>query len=243
MTLFRSLTLADIRNVNRDSLLRLILVCPWIMALLLRWVLPFMAEGFVERFDFRVYYGLLTSFFSIMLMPQLFGYIAGFMLLDERDDGTLQALRVTPLSMERYLVYKMAVPVLMGVVAVYIFVPVVGLITVPYAPLLPIALVAALTGPIFALLLASLAANKVQGLAVMKGLSLVLIAPMVAYFVPTPWQWLFALAPTFWPLKAFWQLLADEPWWPTVLWGLVVNGTILLLLLRHFMRNLGRQSW
>ncbi len=240
MSLFRSLTLADIRNVNRDSLLRLILIFPWIIAVLLRWVLPFMAEGFADRFDFRIYYGLLTSFFSIMLMPQLFGYVIGFMLLDERDDGTLQALRVTPLSLNRYLVYKLTVPVLMSVVAVYIFVPVVGLVTLPYAPLLPIALVAALEGPIFALLLSSLATNKVQGLAVMKGLSLVLVAPMVAYFVPEPWQWFFSLAPTFWPLKAFWQLLAGEPWWPTVILGLVINGTILLLLLRHFKHVLAR---
>jgi fluoroquinolone transport system permease protein len=240
MSLFRSLTLADIRNVNRDSLLRLILIYPWIMAVLLRWVLPFMAGGFADRFDFQIYYGLLTSFFSVMLMPQLFGYVIGFMLLDERDDRTLHALRVTPLSLNRYLVYKLTVPVLMSIAAVYIFVPVVGLVTLPYAPLLPIAVVAALTGPIFALLLSSLAANKVQGLAVMKGLSLVLVAPMVAYFVPEPWQWLFGFAPTFWPLKAFWQVLAGEPWWPTMILGLLVNGSILLLLLRHFQHILDR---
>lgn len=237
---FRSLTLADIRNVNRDSLLRLILIYPWIMALLLRWALPFMAEGFADRFDFRAYYGLLTSFFSIMLMPQLFGYVIGFMLLDERDDGTLQALRVTPLSLDRYLVYKLAVPVVVSVAAVYIFVPVVGLVTVPFAPLLPIAFVAALEAPIFALLLASLAANKVQGLAVMKGLSLVLVAPMVAYFVPEPWQWLFGLSPTYWPLKAFWQVLAGGPWWPTVVIGLSANAALLLLLLRRFKQILAR---
>jgi fluoroquinolone transport system permease protein len=242
MKLLRSLTLADIRNVNRDSLLRLLVIYPWVLALLLRWVLPFMAEGFADRFDFRIYYGLLTSFFSIMLIPQLFGYVIGFMLLDERDDGTLLALRVTPLSLNRYLIYKLAAPVLVSIAAVYIFVPVVGLVTLPYAPLLPIALVAALEGPIFALLLASFAANKVQGLAVMKGLSLLLVAPIVAYFVPTPWQWLFALVPTFWPLKAFWQLLAGEAWWPIVIFGVVANGTILLLLLRHFKRVLGRQS-
>lgn len=242
MTLFRSLTLADIRNVNRDSLLRLILIYPWIIAILLRWVLPFMAEGLADRIDIRLYYGVLTSFFSIMLMPQLFGYVIGFMLLDERDDGTLLALRVTPLSLNRYLVYKLAVPVLMSVAAVYIFIAVVGLITVPFAPFLPIALLAAVEGPIFALLLASLAANKVQGLAVMKGLSLILVAPLVAYFVAEPWQWLFGLAPTFWPIKAFWQVLAGEAWWFTVILGFIINGSTLLLLLRHFKHVLGRQS-
>jgi fluoroquinolone transport system permease protein len=242
MNALRSLTLADIRNVNRDSLLRLMLFYPWIMAVVLRWLLPFVTEGFADQFDFRPYWGVLTSFFGTLLMPQLFGYVIGFMLLDERDDGTLTAMRVTPLSLDRYLVYKLAVPVVTSIAAVYIFVPVVGLVTVPYAPLLPIALVAALTGPVFALLLAALSDNKVQGLVVMKGLSLLLAAPMLAYFVSEPWQWLFGLVPTFWPIKAFWQLLAGERWWPTVILGLLCNGLLLLLLLRHFKRVLGRQS-
>jgi fluoroquinolone transport system permease protein len=242
MNAIQSLTLADIRNVNRDSLLRLMLVYPWIMAFALRWVIPFVAEGFADRFDFRPYYGLLTSFFGTLLMPQLFGYVIGFMLLDERDDGTLTALRTTPLSLNRYLLYKLTVPVLVSIVAVYIFIPVVGLVDVPIAPLLPVALVAALTGPIFALLLAAIAANKVQGIVVMKGMSLVLITPMLAYFVPEPWQWLFGFSPTFWPVKAFWQVLAGEAWWWTVVIGLAYNGLLLWLLLRHFKRVLGRQS-
>lgn len=242
MSALRSLTLADLRNVNRDSLLRLMLVYPWLMAALLRWVIPFMTAGLADQVDLRPYYGLLTSFFGTLLIPQLFGYVIGFMLLDERDDGTLTALRVTPLSLDRYLLYKLFVPVVVSVVAVYIFVPGVGLVQTPYLPLLPIALVAALAGPFFALLLASLAGNKVQGLAVMKGLGLVTVTPLAAYFVSEPWQWLFGLVPTFWPVKAFWQLLAGEVWWPTVLSGLVINGIGLFLLLRHFKQVLGRQS-
>ena len=242
MNALRSLTLADIRNVNRDSLLRLMLLYPLVMAVVLRWLLPFMAAGLAEVFDVRPYWGVLTSFFGTLLIPQLFGYVIGFMLLDERDDGTLTALRVTPLSLNRYLFYKLAVPVVTSIAAVYIFVPVVGLVTVPYAPLLPIALVAACTGPLFALLLAALAGNKVQGLVMMKGLSLVMAAPLLAYFAPEPCHWLFGLAPTFWPVKAFWQVLAGHRWWPTVVLGLFYNGLLLLLLLHHFKRVLGRQS-
>jgi fluoroquinolone transport system permease protein len=76
----------------------------------------------------------------------------------------------------------------------------------------------------------------------MKGLSLILVAPMVAYFVPTPWQWAFGLSPTFWSIKAFWQLLAGEPWWFTVIGGLFVNGGIFLILVSYFKYVLGRQG-
>lgn len=241
MQSIRTLTMTDLRNLNRDSLLRLMVIYPWLLALVLRWVIPFAVEGFVDQFDLRPYYGLLTSFFSILLMPQIFGCVIGLMLLDERDEGTLTVLRVTPLTLERYLVYKLAVPVLVAMVAVYIFVPVVGLVQLPYGPLLPIALVAALEGPLIALLLASLATNKVQGVAVMKGMSLLSIAPVIAYFTPQPWEWLWGVFPTYWPVRAFWALLAGEAWWPYVVIGLVVHLLYLALLWRRFERALSRQ--
>jgi fluoroquinolone transport system permease protein len=240
MQSIRTLTMSDLRNLNRDSLLRLMVIYPWIIALLLRWVLPFMVEGFADQFDLRPYYGILTSFFSIMLMPQIFGCVIGFMLLDERDEGTLTVLQVTPLTLERYLTYKLAVPFIVAVIAVYIFVPVVGLVQLPYAPLLPIALVAALEAPMIALLLASLATNKVQGVAVMKGMSLIFIAPLIAYFTPQPWELLWGIFPTYWPVRAFWALLEGEAWWPYVVVGLAVHLFYLALLWRRFERALSR---
>ncbi len=233
-----ALTLGDLRNIRRDPLLSLLAFYPWIIALVLRWLIPFLAAGLASapalQFDLQPYYGLLTSFFSTLLVPQLIGYMAGFLLLDERDDGTLTALRVTPLPLAGYLLQKLLLPVLLSALAVYIFVPVVDLVTVSYWPLLPIAGVAALTAPIFALLLAAFASNKVQGLAVMKGLSLLLVSPIAAYFVPSPWQWLFGFSPTFWPAKAFWQLIDGSPWWPTLLGGLLLNSLLLWWLLRRF---------
>jgi fluoroquinolone transport system permease protein len=50
--------------------------------------------------------------------------------------------------------------------------------------------------PLAALALAALAANKVQGLALMKAAGVVLIPPMIAYFLPAPWRLVFALTPT-----------------------------------------------
>ena len=39
----------------------------------------------------------------LMTAPGIVGMVVGFLLLDERDERTLSALRVTPLSMRRYL--------------------------------------------------------------------------------------------------------------------------------------------
>jgi fluoroquinolone transport system permease protein len=240
MGMLHSLTLTELRNLNRDALLRTMVLLPWLLAPLMAWVIPLFADALADRIDLRPYFGMLTSFFSLLLMPQLLGYVIGFMLLDERDDGTLTVLQVTPLSLERYLLYKLSLPFVVSIGAAYVFVAVVGLIDPPYGPLLPIALLAALEAPLFALMLASLAGNKVQGLAVMKGLGFFGLAAIAAYFTPMPWQWFWGISPTYWPVRAFWAALAGEAWAPYVAVGLVVHLLYLWAMWRRFRVILSR---
>ena len=239
MNAIQALSGADARNVGRDSLMKFLLFYPWILGLVMRYFLPFFTEGLAKTFDLRPYTLLLASFFGVIIVPPLAGFVVGFLLLDERDDGTLQALQVTPLPMNLYMLYRIALPTVLSVASAYIVLPLMNLVSVPYLQLLPIVLLAALEGPIFALLLASLATNKVQGLAVMKGMGIFFVAPTVAWFVAEPWQWLFGLIPTYWPVKAFWVLLGAESTlsnsiWPFLGIGLAAHLLLLLPLLRRF---------
>jgi fluoroquinolone transport system permease protein len=44
--------------------------------------------------------------FLVVVMPALVGMVIGFLLLDQRDDQTLAALQVTPLTLNGYLIYR-----------------------------------------------------------------------------------------------------------------------------------------
>jgi hypothetical protein len=46
--------------------------------------------------------------------------------------------------------------------------------------------------------------DKVEGMAVTKGLATLMLGPLAAYFIHSDWQILFGLLPTYWPAKAFW---------------------------------------
>ena len=236
MGALRALTMTDARNIRRDSLLRFLLLYPWLLGVSFRFLVPFITGALAPGFDLTLYYPLIVGFFGVIITPPLAGYIIGFLLLDERDDGTLTALQVTPLSMNRYLTYRLAVPVVISVAAIFIVIPLMNLIPVRLQPMLPIALLAGLEGPIFALLLASLAGNKVQGFAVMKGLGMLFLAPFAAWFVSPPWQWLLGLFPTYWPVKAFWVMLDGGSYWPWLAIGLIVHLLWLAPLLRRFNR-------
>lgn len=239
LQIVRSLGPIDARNVRRDPLLKWMAAVPLVVALAMRWVLPVVfrqISAFLDV-DLAPYTGPLVSYLLVTLTPSLVGVVIGFLLLDERDDRTLTALQVTPLSLNGYLAYRLLLPGLLSVIVTVAVFPLAGLHDLGAGELFLVALAAAPLAPFFALFLAAFAANKVQGLALQKGMGVVLLPPMIAYFLPMPWQLAAGLVPTYWPAKVYWTLQAGEPGaWAYVLAGLVCQSVLLALLVRRFNR-------
>ncbi len=226
----------DIRSVRRDSLLRGIIAVPILMVAGVRWLIPFLGEriSMLTGFDITAYYPLLASLL-IMILPLLFGAVIGFLLLDERDARTLLALQVTPLALRGYLAYRITMPVIISILLAITILPLTGLVSLGFGALLVVSIVAAPFAPLLAVALAVLAENKVQGFAIMKGNGVILLPPLIAYFVHGPWQLLFGLAPTYWPVKVFWAFQESDPLvWVYATVGLTYQALLLWLLLRCF---------
>jgi fluoroquinolone transport system permease protein len=239
----RTLGAFDRINIGRDPLLRGMMVLPLILALVIRFTVPpivarlemMTGVGFQPHLEPVVGYSLLT------LVPILAGTVIGFLLLDQRDDGTLTALRVTPLPLAGYLTYRLAVPVLLSVVLTAVMFPVAGFGGLGLPTLLVAALGAAPFAPVFALFLGSFAANKVQGFALMKASNLVLILPLIAYFAPSRWDLALGVVPTYWPARAYWLLLEGKATaWLFLGVGVLYQGLLIVLLLRRLARVMGR---
>jgi fluoroquinolone transport system permease protein len=171
--------------------------------------------------------------FFVLMAPTMAGMLIGFLVLDERDDRTLTALLVTPVPLWSYLLYRLAGPMVLGVVTTIIGYPIAGLGRVAYGPLLVVALLASLSGVAMALFLAAFAENKVAGLALVKLLNGLAVLPVAAYFVEPPWQWLAGLVPMYWPLKIFWLADQGAAYGLYLLLGLVVNLAVVGLLLKR----------
>ncbi|MEX1020816.1 MAG: hypothetical protein WDZ49_14230 [Litorilinea sp.] len=233
-TAVRALTVADWRNIRRDSLLQFVLIYPFILGIGMRWLIPFVTTALADRYDITQYNHLLAGFFGLLIVPALVGIAIGFLLLDERDDRTLSALQVTPLSPGAYLVYRLGFPALISVISVLIVMPLMNIVPVNVYRLLPMMLVAAMEAPIFALFLATFAHNKVQGLALMKAAGITLIIPFISWFIPAPWQWFLGIIPTFWPVKSYWLMVSGDTYWPHLLVGIALHALVLWLLVRRF---------
>lgn len=226
----------DGRNLLRDPMLRWMLLAPLLLAGGFRFLLPWAMQRLGAQFgvDLRPYQPVIYGYLVVM-NPVLFGMVVGFLLLDERDDRTLTALQVTPLTLSQYAAYRIGLPMLIALGLTPLLLRLVGDTTLSWPAMLLVSLVAAPLAPIFMLFLAAFAPNKVQGLALTKGAGIILFVPVVAWFVALPWQWLLGLAPTYWPVKVYWLLAAGTPSaWLTSLVGLGWQAGLIALLFRRF---------
>ncbi len=125
MAMLRELTGAEWRSIRRDSMLRGMLILVFLLGLLTRWLVPWISVRF--DLDLVPHYPLIMSTLVVFLAPVLVGYIVGMLLLDERDEGTLQAISVTPLPMWQYFAWKLMWPVATTTILTVLMFPIVGL--------------------------------------------------------------------------------------------------------------------
>ena len=227
-TVLRSLGPIDLRNVRRDSLTSWMIYFPIFMALLMRWGVPPLTAYLMEQyaFDLAAYYPVLLAYFFVGMCPMMFGVVIGFLLLDEKDDRTLTALQVTPLPLNGYILYRVAVPILLTFGLMFVIFPLANLTPFDWRVILLSAIAAAPMAPMIALFLASIAQNKIQGFALMKLSGVIFVAPALAYFTTSGWELAFGIVPTYWPMKVYWLLSAGA----TNVWLYVVVAVVYQLL-------------
>lgn len=233
----RALGRVDLRSVQRDPLLRIMPWLPLLVGGLLRMGSGVVVEQTKRRFgvDLTFTFPLIAAYILLLIAPAITGMVVGFLLLDQKDDRTLLAMRVTPLSLANYLAYRLTMPMIVSALVTWFAFSIAQLALSRSWLIIPCLLLSALIAPITALTLGTVAANKVQGFALAKALNIFMIAPILAAFTPVPWQWLFGLLPTFWPARLLWAFHFSEPSAaPIFIAGCAVEGLLLYWLVKRF---------
>ncbi|MOA29983.1 Fluoroquinolones export permease protein [compost metagenome] len=159
-------------------------------------------------------------------------------MLDERDENVISYYAVTPLMRRGYMVYRLVLPSLLCTFLSSLFFIVSGLSSFQLEHIY-ILILLAFEAPCFALFLASFAANKVEGLALSKIGGLFIAGPIVAYFVPSPWQFIGAWIPTYWPAKLFFVIEASSGFIVLAYFmvGLLFHLSLLSIMIRIFIKR------
>ena len=238
-TTLGALAWSDGLRLVRDRFLVGMVAYVLFMAVAIRFAIPWMTERFAPTFDLTPYFPLLNSYISIVTGALITGVIGGLLLLETREERTIDALRVSPLplprllSAEAFFAYVGAIP----------FIAVTAVVVDVGLPTTTAGFVGAVVGgaafaPVVAVSLATFSRDKVEAFAVMKGIGFIALVPVAAWFAPEPWQWFVVVVPPFAAAKAWWVAAAGGTTW--IAWAiaaLVVNGLALRLIIPRWHRS------
>ncbi len=245
----------EFKNIVRDQMTMVMLVYPLLILMIGSYVLPELLSRFGEGDAGQYVASLVVILILGSLAPFIGGAMFGFLMLDHRDENTLDSLRVTPMSLKGYLGFKATYTYLLAVLASFVVLygvrvlsgdryTVMGMNVLSgftFVNVFLYALVAGFLAPIFGLLLASLGKNKIEGFAYMKTLGILAILPALVAWeaMQDARQYLLGFMPTFWPLKGLMvdaNLLQNDANLPFGLYLLI--GLMYSLLLGFFLTRL-----
>lgn len=248
LLLAKKITTNDFRIIGRDQFLQLMFGFVVLIALFLRFALPALNDnlaanglmpGSFHAEPLSSFYPLLVGFMVVFQGALLSGAIYGFLILDEKEDGTLVAMQVTPVPTANYLGVRMYIPALVAAVIVFAQLHFVGIAVPQLADSIAISLGASLAGPIATLVYANFAQNKLQGFAIAKFVGVAGWIILIGWFVPEPAQWLFGLFPPFLVSKAYWMAISGNSAWVwTLMLGVAAQLALIALLVHRFRRTL-----
>jgi fluoroquinolone transport system permease protein len=188
------LVLFEIKNIIRDRLMLMFVFYPFIIGFVARMILndPNMDPQAVD----------LLVILSLIISGFIFGALAGFSILDDRDDHVFTSISISPMPLKSYIFIKLGFITFMSILSSIAVILVAGITFIEWPYVLLVALLSSLQVPLHGMLINSFASNKVEGFVVMKASGFLLIFPIAGFFFVNNVQWVFALAPAFWPAKA-----------------------------------------
>lgn len=193
---------AEAKKIGKDSILMIFALYPILLVLIGKVLIPYLQKILLSpAFDLREHYPAILVFF-ILMPPYAYGAMAGFLLLDEREDNVLQAVRVTPLTLPSYIGIKvffvMAASMITGIFLVFFL----NLVPMRFFEAVILNLILSFAAPFEMLLINNFAKNKVEGFAVIKASGILLILPIAVFYIPQKYRLLGGIVPGYWPAMA-----------------------------------------
>lgn len=188
-----------LRQISRDGMLIVLLPAPFLIGAFLKLAAPLANQILTAECSFSItpWYGLADGML-ICLTPMFVAMVSAFLLLDERDQGVSAFYQVTPAEGLSYLAARIGLPMIGAFIATWIVATAFTLSSFPFEVILGGALISSFTGIALAMMVVSIAGNRVEGLALSKLMGISFIGLLFAWLVPAPYRWLASFLPSFW---------------------------------------------
>jgi fluoroquinolone transport system permease protein len=198
MRFLLSLSLNDLRCTFRDPVFKALLFFPFISYGIIAWGLPFI----IQRWPAVENYSGVILMWACMQSSTMFGFIYGFLFLEEKEENINQALRVIPVSGIMFVFSRLLIGIGISFMVSITLFHFGGVVRLPLIHEILLSFLYSLSAPLITLLLAAFARNRIEGLAQMKIVNILLMLPGLIYFLPYKALHLTAVLPTYWSFRA-----------------------------------------
>lgn len=229
----------DIKQIWRDGALRLLLIAPALILGVFGFGVPALGHWAHTRYgmDWTPFRPFIAGF-AAMLSPLLYGFMATFLVVDERDEGLIEYFRVTPLAAKGYLRHRLGMVWTLGTTGAALTLALLWPGGLACWLCLTMGIILGMQGMLFTLAISTLAGNKVEALALGKAAGLTLAFPALAYFVDAPLRFLAAPLPHFWMGHLLRHMAGDGAVLPTLMLAFGLHLAAILILLPLFFKRM-----
>jgi fluoroquinolone transport system permease protein len=235
--MFKKILIRELKSIPRDKMYMFLMIYPIIMIIVGLLLVPYF-----RSINQELAANIMIVLF-ILMMGFMYGAITGFTLLDDQDDKVLLSLRITPISVEKYVLIKMLINYIFGFIFTSLLVLITGFLKdASFIHILMILVIAPMQGPIIALLINSFATNKVEGFVYMKLSGIILLIPVASLFLTNWTEFFLGVVPGFWSARLIsMQLLPLDfilsPWLYFIL-GILAHGLCFTLFYKLYMKRI-----
>lgn len=189
-----------LKQISHEMMMILLIIAPFFIGFLFKLGIPLLETKLLHRFGYGdvliPYYDLFGWLFA-MVTGMMFAFVGGLIVLGEIDDGIAKYMMVTPPGEIGYLLSRIVIPGMLSGLVTICLLPVFSLTRLSLLSILVMTLSTVLCGIITALLVVTISANKVEGMAVGKLSGLFGITVFVPILIKTPIKYVFTLFPMY----------------------------------------------
>lgn len=233
MTKVTTFVLGDLKLVFRDRMLSLFFFAPILLILFVRLFVPYITAVYPVAAEYHAY----VMMFASIQTAILFGFITSFMILEEKDEHVIEVIRILPVSTSFFIVYRLLFSAFFSALAAFLMISLGGIAYPGFFNAILLSLQYGLVAPLIALIVGTFAQNKIEGMAYFKGINLLLILPVLAFFLTGILKYLFAIIPVYWTYLLYESALSGEKVGLIFAAGLLVYLVVLILLFGQFKKR------
>lgn len=183
-------------QITKDAMLFIICLAPLMCGALFKFGIP-AAEKLINLESYYLLFDLLLA----VLTPMMISYVSSMVILGDIDEGITRYIAVTPLGKSGYLISKLVFPLSVSFFITIIVLMIFSLTEIALMQIIGISILTSLLGLIMSMMVISISANKVEGMAVIKLSGITMIGIPAAFLTAEGVQYMFFFLPSLWIAK------------------------------------------